>query len=246
MDLLIKCPADGVAVLTINRPERRNAITVDLQRRLDAALSELEADRDARAIILTGAGDAAFSAGYDIHEMAAWPAGELARSLREREPWIWHLATTELPIVAALNGVAYGAGAIIATCADVRIASNSTAFRFTAALYGGANATWSLPSLVGRGRAAELLMTAREIGAEEAERIGLVNRAVPDTHVAEVALEVARQIAANPPAGVRAIKRLLREHGGLPIADRFTAENEAMQTELAPQPVAELYRDFLR
>jgi enoyl-CoA hydratase/carnithine racemase len=245
MDLLVERPGDGVAVVTINRPERHNAITIDLQRRLDRELTTLEDGGDVRAVVLTGAGDAAFSAGYDVHEMAAWSADELAGSLREREPWIWHLATTELPLVAALNGITYGAGAIIATCADIRIASSSTVFRFTAARYGGANATWSLPSLVGRGRASELLMTARAVGAPEAERIGLVNRVVPDGQLLEAALDVAGQIAANPAAGVRAIKRLLREHQASPVRDRYEAETEAKQTELAPKPVAELYKDFL-
>jgi enoyl-CoA hydratase/carnithine racemase len=234
----------GVIVLTLNRPASKNAITMDLQRRLDEKLTALEVDEAVRCVVLTGAGDA-FSAGYDIHEMAWWTAGELLGALQQREPWIWHIAATPVPLVVALNGATYGAGAIIATCADVRIASTSAVFRFTAALYGGANATWSLPSLVGRGRAAELLMTAREIGAEEAERIGLVNRVVSASELLEAALQTAHQIAANPPAGVRAIKRLLREHEARPVGDRYAAENAAMQTELAPKPVGELYGDFL-
>jgi enoyl-CoA hydratase/carnithine racemase len=244
-ELLVERAGDGVVMLTLNRPDRMNAITTGLQRELDARLTELESDPDVRCLVLTGAGVGAFSAGYDVHEMSWWSADELAQALGEREPLIWHVAATPLPLIAAVNGVAYGAGAIIATAADVRIASSSAVFRFTAGAYGGANATWSLPSLIGRGRAAELLMTAREVAAEEAERIGLVNRVVPVEELTASALATARRIASNPPAGVRAIKRLLREHAGRGIEDRFVAENAAMQTELKPRPVGELYEAFL-
>jgi enoyl-CoA hydratase/carnithine racemase len=244
-ELLIDRVGGGVVILALNRPDRMNAITTALQRELDVRLTALEADPDVRCLVLTGAGEAAFSAGYDVHEMAWWSADELAQTLREREPWIWHIAATPLPLVAAINGVAYGAGAIIATAADVRIASPGATFRFTAATYGGANATWSLPSLIGRGRAAEVLMTARVVDAEEAERIGLVNRIVPVSELIASAVASAREIAANPSAGVRAIKRLLREHEGRSIEDRFVAENDAMQTELKPRPVGELYEEFL-
>src|SRR5579864_2372377 len=99
-DLLIDWLDVGIVVLTLNRPERRNAITLAMQRRLDDTLTALEADDAVRCIVLTGAGDAAFSAGYDVREMAPWSAEELLGSLEQREPWIWHIATTPVPIVA--------------------------------------------------------------------------------------------------------------------------------------------------
>jgi 2-(1,2-epoxy-1,2-dihydrophenyl)acetyl-CoA isomerase len=244
--LLREFPEPGVVLLTLNRPEQLNAVTMSLQEELDDALTKLESDPDVRCVVLTGAGDRAFSAGYDVREMANWSEEELLAGLERREPWIWHAATTPLPMIVALNGLTYGVGAIIATGADVRIGCPATVFKFTAGAHGGANATWTLPTIVGRGLAAELLMTARDVGSEEARDIGLLNRVVDSSVLLDTALNLARQIAENPPPGTRAIKRLLREHEGRTIADRFLAENLAMRGELRPRPISELYADFLK
>jgi len=244
-ELQIDRPAAGVMVLTLNRPQRLNAVTMDLQRHLDEALRELEDDGETRCVVLTGAGDRAFSAGYDIHEMSAWSEDELAAALAQREEWVWRVATTPVPVIAALNGLTYGVGAIMASSVDIRLGTPATTWRFTAGEHGGANATWSLPGLVGRGLAAELLMTSRAVGADEALRIGLLNHVVEPAELMEGALNIATRIAAAPPAGPRAIKRLLREHVGAPLQERFAAENDAMRTELAPGPIADLYADFL-
>jgi enoyl-CoA hydratase/carnithine racemase len=244
-ELKVDRPAAGVAVLTLNRPRRLNAVTMDLQRRLDDALRKLEDDGETRCVVLTGAGERAFSAGYDVHEMSAWSEDELAAALAQREDWVWHVATTPVPMIAALNGLTYGVGAIMASSVDVRVGTPATTWRFTAGEHGGANATWSLPSLVGRGLAAELLMTSREIGVDEALRIGLLNRVVDAAQLMDSALDIAARIAAAPPAGPRAIKRLLREHVGATLEQRFAAENHAMRTELRPGPIADLYADFV-
>lgn len=246
-ELLIDRPADGVAVLTLNRPDRLNAVTMELQARLDKALIELEADVSVRCLVLTGAGERSFSAGYDVHEMGQWSADELMLALLQREEWVWRVATHPQPIIAALNGLTYGVGAIMASSVDVRIGCPETVWRFTAGQHGGANATWSLPALVGRGRAAELLMTSRKVEAAEAERIGLLDRVVvAQDLLLGAAIETAVAIAASPPTGTRAIKRLLREHVGRTVEEAFVAENIAMRTELRPRPVGELYEDFLR
>ena len=245
-ELLLDRPADGVAVLTLNRPDSLNAVTMGLQQRLDEALSELERDPDTRCVVLTGAGERAFSAGYDVVEMGPWSADELMLALLRREEWVWRVAAHPQPIVAALNGLTYGVGAIMASSVDVRIGCPETAWRFTAGQHGGANATWSLPALVGRGRAAELLMTSRKVDAVEAERIGLLDRVVGSRdELLPAAIDTASAIAASPPAGTRAIKRLLREHAGRTVEEAFVAENIVMRTELRPRPVGELYSDFL-
>ena len=140
-ELLITHGEDGVAVATLNRPGSLNAITMGLQERLDDALTRLEHDGHTRCLVLTGAGDRAFSAGYDLHEMAAWTADDLLLRLLERERWVWHFAVTPLPVVVALRGVTYGAGAILASAADVRCGTPDVKLKFTAAAYGGANAT---------------------------------------------------------------------------------------------------------
>lgn len=236
-ELLIERVSDGVVVATLNRPGSLNAITMGLQERLDDALTTLEEDGRTRCLVLAGAGDRAFSAGYDLHEMAAWSADDLLLRLLERERWIWHFASTSLPVVAAVHGATYGAGAILASAADVRCGSTDTRFKFTAAAYGGANATWTLPALIGKAHAAELLLTAREVDAIEAAQMGLLNRVTEPGGVLDAAVAVAELIAANPPAGTQAVKRLLREHAGRGIEDRFIAENLAMRTELRPPPI---------
>ena len=235
--------ADGVAVLTLDRPDALNAIDMEMQRQLDAALTGLEEDPSVGAVILTGAGDRAFSAGYDVHEMAEWDADELLVRLLERERYIWHVAATPLPLICALGGLTYGAGAIMATAADIRIGCPSTRFRFTAVPHGGANATWSLPPLVGRGLAAELLLSSRTVNADEALRIGLLNRVVDEHELIDAASELAAQIASHPRAATRAIKRLLRDGDGTGWEQRFETENVLMRTELRPRPVSELYAD---
>jgi enoyl-CoA hydratase/carnithine racemase len=245
-ELLIDRPVDGVAVLTLNRPDSLNAVTMALQQRLHETLVELEADPDVRCLVLTGAGERAFSAGYDVHEMGRWSSDELVLALVQREQWVWRVASHPQPIIAALNGLTYGVGAIMASSVDVRIGCPETVWRFTAGQHGGANATWSLPALVGRGRAAELLMTSRTVEPAEAEWIGLLDRVVGSRQeLLPTAIDTAAAIAASPPAGTRAIKRLLREHVGRTVEEAFIAENIAMRTELRPRPVGELYSDFL-
>ena len=244
-ELLRELPEPGVALLTLNRPDRLNAVTMALQEELDEALTELESDPAVRCVVITGAGDRAFSSGYDVHEMADWSEEELLAGLERREPLIWHAASTPVPVIAAVNGITYGIGAIMATAFDLRIGCPDTVFRFTAGAHGGANATWSLPQLVGRGLASELLMTARDVGAEEARDIGLLNRVVDSSALIDTALEIARRISENPPPGTRAIKKLLREHDGRRLPDRFLAENLMMRGELRPRPISELYADFL-
>jgi enoyl-CoA hydratase/carnithine racemase len=242
-ELLVERGADGVATITLNRPDSINAITMALQRELDEALTALEEDGATRCVVVTGAGERGFSAGYDLHEMAPWTADELLLRLLERERWIWHFAATPLPVVMALERITYGAGAILASAADVRVGTTETRFRFTAAAYGGANATWTLPRLVGTGLASELLLTARTVGGEEARAMGLLNRVTEPGGALAEATAIAAQIAANPPAGTRAVKALLREHAGRGVEERFVAENLLMRTDLRPEPIATVYRD---
>src|SRR5215468_5588751 len=189
--------SDGVAVITLNRPDKLNALSFPLVRELDDALSRCEADEDVKAVILTGAGERAFSAGADIHEMAGLSAEELATRADVRGRATWHIATFGKPLIGAINGLAYGGAALLSSTLDLRIGCERTKFRFLAASYGRVNSTWSLPLLVGLPKAKELLYTGRDVMAEEAERIGLLNQVVPATRLRETALEMAAAIARN-------------------------------------------------
>src|SRR4051795_8401429 len=170
---------DGVALVTLNRPEKLNALSFPLMEELERALTGYEQDDDIKAVILTGAGERAFSAGADIHEMAGLSSEELARRSDTRGRISWHIASYRKPIIGAINGLAYGGAALLSSSLDLRIGCEKSQFRFLAATYGRVNSTWSLPALVGIPKAKELLYTGRAIGVEEAERIGLLNRVVP-------------------------------------------------------------------
>src|SRR5712691_439801 len=187
----------GVALVTLNRPEKLNALSFGLVRELDEALSDYEADDAIKAVILTGAGERAFSAGADIHEMAGLSSEELAERAETRGRISWHIANYAKPLIGAINGLAYGGAALLSSSLDLRIGCERTQFRFLAASYGRLNSTWSLPALVGIPKAKELLYTGRIIAAEEAERIGLLNQLVPSAKRREAAIEMAQQIAKN-------------------------------------------------
>jgi enoyl-CoA hydratase/carnithine racemase len=243
--LLIERPRDGVVLLTLNRPDVLNAIDMDLAERLRAVLAELGDDETARAIVITGAGDRAFSAGFDIHEMEGFDTQQMIAAFVERDPLIWQVASHSLPVIAALNGINYGAGALIAAAADLRIGCPAMKFRVTATKYGAANATWTLPQIVGIPRAKEWLMTGRAVEAQEALESGLLNRLVPAGVLLDTALDLAEAIAANPPSGVAQVKSLINDGIGLAWAEQFRAENAAVLGGMTHAPGRDVFHDFL-
>src|SRR5579885_3713739 len=183
---------DAVALITLNRPDKLNALSFPLMEELDHALTGFEADDNIKAVILTGAGERAFSAGADIHEMADLSSEELARRSERRGQISWHIASYTKPLIGAINGLAYGGAALLSSSLDLRIGCEKTQFRFLAASYGRVNSTWSLPLLVGWPKAKELLYTGRAVAAEEALRIGLINDLVPSGRLLEAAVEMAQ------------------------------------------------------
>src|SRR6201981_2796597 len=206
---------DGCALITLNRPEKLNALSFPLMSELDEALTEYEADEAIKAVILTGAGDRAFSAGADIHEMAGLSSEELAQRSDTRGQISWHIANYSKPLIGAINGLAYGGAALLSSSLDLRIGCEKTQFRFLAASYGRVNSSWSLPALVGIPKAKELLYTGRVVAAEEAERIGLLNQIVPSAKLIDTCLEIGRMIAKNDARMVQGIKRLLHDEIGM-------------------------------
>jgi enoyl-CoA hydratase/carnithine racemase len=236
---------DGAALIILNRPEKLNALSYPLVRELDEELAQLAADDAVRAVVLTGAGDKAFSAGADIHEMADLSAGELAERQSFRGEANWRIATYPKPLIGAVNGLAYGGAALLTSMLDIRLGCERTKFRFLAASYGRVNSTWSLPLLVGLPKAKELLYTGRDVLADEAERIGLLNAVVPSAGLREAALDMARAIARNDPRMVQGIKRLVHEDIGLGWRERYDNEDRARATWLASVPPREGFKEFL-
>jgi enoyl-CoA hydratase/carnithine racemase len=242
--ILTEC-YDAVAVITLNRPDKLNALSFPLVRELDEALTQYEADDGIKAVILTGAGERAFSAGADIHEMAGLSAEELTTRQEVRGRATWHIATFSKPLIGAINGLAYGGAALLSSTLDLRVGCEHTAFRFLAASYGRVNSTWSLPFLVGLPKAKELLYTGRIVTAEEAERIGLLNQVVPAARLLDVCIETAQMIAKNDARMVQGIKRLLHEQVGMQWRERYDTEEEARATWLAAGHPRDGFKDFL-
>jgi len=195
-----------LAILSFNRPEKLNAINVQVKREVSQALIELEADEDVRVVIITGAGRA-FSSGYDITA----PESELEEfmSLKEEEK----LLNLDKPTIAAIHGYTLGDGLQQALLCDIRVAADDTILGFIGPLIGGLcyGAFSILPQVVGRGKANELLFTCSQISAEEAYKIGLVNKVAPREQLMPAAVEIAEQITKVAPLLLKYSKRMLRQ-----------------------------------
>ncbi len=236
---------DRVAVITLNRPEVLNALSLRLVREVDEAVTELEQDDDIGAIVFTGAGERAFSAGADIHENRELSDEDRDRGSEERARYTWHLATCRKPLIGAINGLCYGGGTVMATSLDFLLGCEKTSFRFLAVNYGQMNATWSLPTMVGWPKAKELLYSGREVFADEAYQIGLLNHLVPAGQLLDKAVEIAGDIAKNRIPSVANIKQMLLEHTGLPLEEQFHNEVGARKDRFRGLSVEDGFKDFL-
>lgn len=209
-------PHETVGVATINRPGAMNAMTDMMFTELEELAAAVDDDDTVRALILTGAGDKAFCAGYDLGEADSLPSlGALGMlELQERAARsIAAIRSLRVPVIAAVNGAAAGGGLALALAADIRLVSPSAKFNCAMVKIGlhsgDLGISWTLPRLVGPANAAELCYTGRTVDAEEAARIGLVNRVVPADALVDEARALADAIAANSPGGVQLSKRAL-------------------------------------
>ncbi len=225
--------AGGVARLTLNRPDRLNAFTVQMHREVAAALSRVETE-GARVLLLTGAGRG-FCAGQDLADPAVAPGAgaDLGEALEDRyNPLIRRLVALPMPVVAAVNGVAAGAGANIALACDVVLAARSAKFIQSFANIGlipDSGGTWILPRLVGQARAMGLAMTGAPVPAEQAEAWGLIWRCVDDDKLMDEAEALVVKFAAAPTAGLAETKRLIRAGWALGFDAALDAERDAQR-----------------
>ncbi len=244
-NILVDRVDGGVGIVTLNRPRVLNALSFALVSELDAVLTAFEHDDAIRAVVLTGAGEKAFSAGADIHENVDLDPAEAERRQPLRSQFQWHLATLKKPTIGAINGLAYGGAGVLSSSLDIRIGCERSRFRFLAASYGRINCTWSLPVVVGWARAKELLYTARVVEADEAFQMGLLNKIVPSDQLLDAAIEMGRQIGANTPEMVQGIKQILQDDLGKDWHQMYDAEREMLTTTHIPPPIAEGFKDFL-
>jgi enoyl-CoA hydratase/carnithine racemase len=217
-DMLLASADDGIATLTFNNPDKHNALSREMQAALPAALRALDGDPDVRVIVVRGAGDRAFVSGADISEFGEHRTTPEARAGYDRgqgdagRAW----AAVGKPVIAMIRGYCIGGGLLTALRADIRIASQDAQFAVPAARLGlgyPLAGVAALADVVGAAGAAEILFSARRLNAEEALRLGLVNRVVPVADLAAAVDDLARQIAANAPLTVAACKAALRELG---------------------------------
>ncbi len=223
---------DGVATITLDRADALNALTVELKTELLAAVRRAGGDEGVRAVLLTGAGRA-FCVGQDLKEhVDALDAGDLDLSTvsDHYNPLIEAIATLPKPVVAAVNGPAAGAGASLAFACDIRIAADDASFLMAFARVGlgpDSGASWTLPRLVGAGRAAAMLMLAEPVGASAALEMGLVSMVVPAADLLATASGLAAKLAAGPTTAYAAIKETLAFSASHPLSESLANEAKA-------------------
>jgi enoyl-CoA hydratase/carnithine racemase len=235
--ITVERPEPGILLVTLNRPDKFNALTFEMFDALTELCHEVEDDASVRVMVLTGAGRG-FCGGLDLEAVNALLSMTPAEFLRGQETWSGvSLALRRLttPVIAAVNGAAAGAGMSIALASDMRIASTKAKFNaafIRVGLTGGdMGSSWLLPRIVGLGLANELLMTGRFVDAEEAGRIGLVNQVVEPDELLPAAYALARQVIANSPFGVRLTKQVIQANLGaatLEIGVELENRNQAL------------------
>src|SRR5712671_1216391 len=237
---------DGVGIITLNRPEKLNAMNRRLAGEMHEAVGRLDADDAVGCIVLTGAGRA-FSAGGDIHEQleddARYSDEELDR-MRTRRGYL-DISMSKKPNIGMMNGLAFGGAAVLSSSFDMRIGCEDTKFRFLAAAYGRINSTWTLPNQVGWPIAKELLFTARVVEAEEAHRIGLLNHLVPHEQLRAKTMELGRMIAGNNLGAVKGIKRLLLKQMAEDLEAQWQEERDFAKSEFQNAKAEEAFPEFI-
>jgi 2-(1,2-epoxy-1,2-dihydrophenyl)acetyl-CoA isomerase len=250
-DTVLVDVSGAVATITLNRPEGMNALTVEAKEALLAAVGTVATDEAVRAVVLTGTGRA-FCVGQDLREhaalLAAGDPAPLATVNAHYNPLITLIATMPKPVIAAINGTAAGAGLGIACACDFRIGASGS--RYTTAFTGigltaDSGLSWTLPRLVGRGRAAALLMLAEPFTAEQALEMGILNACVAPEQVLPAATELAQRLAAGPTAAYASVKQSVLYAADASLQDALVKEDELQTRAGATQDHANAVTSFL-
>ncbi len=238
---------DGVGIITLNRPEKLNAMNRRLMSELHTEVKRMETDDAIGCVVVTGAGTRAFSAGGDIHEQLADDAKYSQEELDARRSGrgSYDISACAKPIIGMMNGLAFGGAAVLASSLDFRIGCEDSKFRFLAAAYGRINSTWSLGSQVSWPIAKELLFTARVVEAEEAYRIGLLNHLVPRAELRNKTMEIAKTIAGNHRGSVMGVKALLLAQKGESLERQWELEQDYTTHVLRGAKAADAFPEFI-
>ncbi|SHL53874.1 enoyl-CoA hydratase/isomerase family protein [Hymenobacter psychrotolerans] len=240
--------ADGILALTINRPAQYNALNIATLTELESILLEAKQQPQVRALLLTGAGDKAFVAGADINEFQQVKPEE-SRFFAERGQRVLQLLEDmPIPVVAAINGFALGGGCELALACHIRIACEHAQLGLPEVKLGiipGYGGTQRLTHLVGKGKALELMLTGNPIGAEEALRIGLVNRVVPAAELLSVSIKLLQQMLERAPRALRGVLQAVAATQQGSLQDGYTAEAVAFEACCQTQDFREGVQAFL-
>lgn len=218
--------ADAVAKIVLNRPRKLNAVTPEMAATLEELCAQVDRDDAVRAVLISGAGERAFSAGSDLNSLAEYPT---AWKFRNRVEYATAVRNIRKPVVAALKGWVLGGGGEVALAADIRVAGRSARCGFPEVKrgwVGGGGASQMLPRLIGYGQAMRLLLTGEPVEAEEAYRLGLVDILVEDAEVETRAAALCRQLAGYSPVAVQSVKAAVRMALAAPLDAGLRYENE--------------------
>ncbi|MEP6658527.1 MAG: enoyl-CoA hydratase [Acidimicrobiales bacterium] len=249
-DVVLLENRDGIGLVTLNRPERLNAWTGELENRYFDRLDECAADPDVKVIVVTGAGRG-FCAGADMDMLQGIGAGEVnaAGTARTTRPQ-WHTTMIPKPVIAAINGACAGIGLVQALMADIRFAASGAKFTTAFArrgLIAEHGISWVLPKLVGPATALDLLMSGRVFLADEAARLGVVNDVIAPEHLIDHTMAYASDMAANcSPASMAVMKRQVWDHYLLPLDDATRSSNELMKISLKADDFREGVQSFVQ
>jgi enoyl-CoA hydratase len=221
---------ERVALITLNRPHADNAITTEMGARLTEIVETIAVRPAVRVVILTGAGDRAFSVGSDLRQRKDMTKEDWLRQRQDFDRTLYTVRQLRKPIFAAVNGIAYGGGSELAQSTDFIIASDNATFGQPEAMIGlaaGGGSPALLPRLLPPGKALQMLMTGDPITAQEAHRLGMVNEICPQAELMDAAHRIAEKIASNSPTAVQAVKRAVRMGEGQPIEQAIAIMIEA-------------------
>ena len=235
--------SDRIMIVRLARPEKKNALTRDMYQGLVDALRTVAEDDGLRVLLLTGTGDV-FTAGNDINDFLQYPPSDEANPVNA---FLAALAAIAKPFVVAVNGLAVGIGTTMLLHADLVYAAKSARFKMPfvdLAIVPEAGSTYLLPRMLGRVKAAELLLLAKEFDSEEAEKLGMINAVVADDELFERAMEAARALAAKPPQAVKLTKKLLRGNQK-PILEAMAEEGKLISQRIQSAEAREVFTAFM-
>ncbi|MGA2528768.1 MAG: enoyl-CoA hydratase/isomerase family protein [Acidimicrobiales bacterium] len=237
-----------LAVVTIDRPTKLNTMTVAMDTRMNEIVFEINQDNDVRAVVLTGAGERAFSAGSDVNDLGEYGSNwEYRNRFDARKDYARAIWLCRKPVVAAIGGYCIGGGLEMACASDIRVATTASSFgagEIRWGWHGGSGATQLLTHVIGPGNASRLLLTGDRIDASEAYRIGLVQQLVEATELMPTALGLAMRIADLSPIAIQKTKHMVRIAQNVPLEVALLVENDSFSYCMATEDAAEGRRAF--